>query len=179
MYEWNYFYGAIMLDMDYAKNPTRNYDDALNFIGVELPKKNYYYFHSNIFSTAVKEYPFYYDNILISFGRTGKYLFYNAKELIEFIKEFEDILENLDFENAQVKLTSPLGSYSFFWRNKRKFQKPDLSSYFDENKIRYYENSVFYFGFGEINLHTGSCEKKYDDEELKSFDIEFPDFKYD
>jgi hypothetical protein len=174
MYEWNYFYGAIMLD--------RDYDEAVNFIENKLLAKNYYYFHPKIFSTAVMEYPFYYDNILISFGRTGKWLFYGSQELMNFIVEFEDILNNLDFENAQIKMTSPLGNYTLFWRNKQKCVGNDLQTtleYFNKNKTRYYESRKFFFGLGEINLSTGGCIRKYNEDDLKFFDDEFPDFKYE
>ena len=145
MYEWNYFYGAIMLDMDYAKNPTRNYDDAIKFIGIEMYDKKYHYFHPKIFSTAIKEYPYYYDNILIPFGRTGKWLFYDSEELNNFIEEFEDILNNLDFTNAQVKISGPLGDFILFWCNKEKLSLEIALGYFHENQTRYYESSNFYF----------------------------------
>lgn len=181
MYEWNYFYGAIMLDMDYASSPFDNYEDAIDFIQHKLAKKEYQYFHPKIFSTATKEIPFYYDNILITFGRTGKWLFFDSSELLDFIKEFEDILSNLDFENAQIKIASPLGDYTLFWCNKSKIDVHRLETtleYFLQNQTRYYESSKFYFGFGEINLSTGWNQNKYDEEKLISFDLQFPDFNY-
>lgn len=184
MFEWNYFYGVLMLDMDYAKNETRNHKDAIKFIQNDLITKNYFYFHPAIFSIGTEEKPYCYDNVFITFGRSAKCFLRDASELNNFIFEFEDILKNLDFETAQIKIGGIYGDNTLFWLNRKKLLNEKGSSlettlsYFSENKIRYYENDLFYFGFGEINISTGWCEKKYDVEELELFDKIYPDFEY-
>ncbi len=181
MYKWNYFYGAIMLNEFYYSNPPRNLDDVFSFIQEKMIDKNYQYFHPKIFSVGSMEKPFFYDNILISFSRTGKWFFDETSELNDFIMEFEDILTNLDFNTAQVKISSPLFDYTLFWCNRQRLDSFDLEhtlKYFHDYKTRFYESSKFYFGFGEINLNTGWCVNKYDEKLLENFDFQFPDFEY-
>ena len=57
--EYNYFYGAILID--------RDYENSKNFISQKMMEKKYLYFHPNIFSLGEPEYPYYYENMLISF----------------------------------------------------------------------------------------------------------------
>jgi hypothetical protein len=104
--EYNYFHGAILID--------RDYDLSKNFIIQEMIKKKYYYFHPNIFSLGESEYPYYYENILFSFGRTAKYFVDNENELKVFLNEFEDILNNLDFETAQIIVQASYADYKLF-----------------------------------------------------------------
>lgn len=103
--EYNYFHGAILID--------RDYDLSKNFIIQEMIKKKYNYFHPNIFSLGESEYPYYYENILISFGRTAKYFVDNEDELKVFLNEFEDILNNLDFETAQIIVQASYADYNY------------------------------------------------------------------
>lgn len=174
--EYNYFHGAILID--------RNYDLSKNFIIQEMIKKKYYYFHPNIFSLGESEYPYYYENILVSFGRTAKYFVDNENELRVFLNEFEDILNNLDFETAQIIVQASYADYKLFWINKEKLLNNlgDISKttlqYFEENQIRYYETEKLYFGFGEVDLFTGYVFDKYDDEKLLDFDRKYPSFVY-
>ncbi|MDR2237899.1 MAG: hypothetical protein LBE92_17380 [Chryseobacterium sp.] len=176
MYEWNYFYGAIMLNSDYQ--------GFLDFIQHKMKDKGYHYFHPSIFSQAIQEYPYYYDNILISFGRTAKWFLDDERELKEFIREFEDILSHLDFQSIQIKVGGVYNDFSFFWLNKKRLLSEPGSGYeitmkyVHENKIRLYESEDFYFGLGEINMSTGWCEKSSDPDDLASFDRQYPDFKY-
>jgi len=175
MYEYNYFYGSIIIDRDFK--------NSQNFISEIMPDKNYFYFHPSIFSSNTQEYS--YENMMISFARTVKYLFYEIDELYQFIKEFEDILKNLDFENAQIKIGGIYCDYTLFWNNKKKlFTNGSTHSIettkecFKEYNVRFFENNDFYFGFGEINLSTGWVNEEYNKENLESFDIQFPDFNY-
>ncbi|KFF22881.1 hypothetical protein [Chryseobacterium sp. JM1] len=176
MYQWNYFYGAIMLDSDYSR--------FLDFVQNKMQDKNYYYFHPAIFSQAIQEFPYYYDDILISFGRTAKWFLETERQLNEFIREFENILHHIDFQHVQIKIGGIYSDYSFFWLNKKKLINAAGGSfkttmeYVIENKIRFFESEHFYFGLGEINLSTGWCDKSYDEDDLKSFDIQYPGFKY-
>ena len=178
MYEWNYFYGAILLDQDYASSPRRNYPEALDFIQNKLPLKNYTYFHPKIFSTATEEIPYSFEKVLISFGRTAKNLFYDIGELNEFIIEFEDILSNLGFLNAQVKTGGLYIDHSFFWANKKRYLDEKISYSSADTKLRIYESEQFYFGLGEMNLDGGWINETYSEKYLKSFDMLFKDFKY-
>lgn len=174
--DYNYFHGAILIH--------RDYDRSKNFIIREMIMKKYYYFHPNIFSLGEHEYPYYYDNILISFGRTAKYFADNENELKEFLNEFEDILKHLDFETAQIIVQASYADYKLFWINKEKLRNNpgEISTttvaYFEENKIRYYETDKLYFGFGEVDLFTGYVFDRYDDEKLLDFDRKYPNFVY-
>ncbi|MBW7674225.1 hypothetical protein [Chryseobacterium chendengshani] len=174
--EYNYFYGAILID--------RDYDLSKNFIIHEMIKKKYYYFHPNIFSLGESEYPYYYENVLVSFGRTAKYFVDNENELKVFLNEFEDILNNLDFETAQIIVQASYADFKLFWISKEKLinNLGDISKttlqYFEENQIRYYETEKLYFGFGEVDLFTGYVFDKYDNEKLLDFDRKYPSFVY-
>jgi hypothetical protein len=172
MVEWNSFYGAILID--------REFENCKKFIHHEMCKKAYLYFHPSIFSTGIQEYPYYYENIIISFGRTAKYFVDDNNELELFIKEFEDILNNLDFENAQIKVSATYATYGLFWLNKSKL-KEGLSTtlqYLADNEITYFESEQFYFGIGEIDLHTGWVEEKYSATKMADFEMKYPGFKY-
>jgi len=164
MIEWNNFYGAILIDREYEKSK--------DFIVNRILEKKYNYFHPAIFSTGIQEYPYYYDDILFSFGRTAKYFACDLRELQDFITEFEDILSNLDFKNAQVRMDTDYANYDLFWRNKTKLteqeQLEDIKQY-SEYGVRYFESEKFYFGIGEIDLYTGWVEN-YSKEKLTDFD---------
>ena len=174
--EYNSFYGAILID--------RDYENAKNFINQKMIEKEYYYFHPNIFSLGEHEYPYYYENMLISFGRTAKYFVDTENELKKFLCEFEDILNNLDFETAQINVEASYADYKLFWINKQKLiNQPGDSlettlKYFKINQVRYFETEKFYFGFGEISLFTGYISNNYDNEKLIDFDRKYPGFVY-
>ncbi|GEJ45222.1 hypothetical protein CRS_18300 [Chryseobacterium sp. ON_d1] len=44
--------------------------------------------------------------------------------------------------------------------------------------IRLYESEKYYFGLGEINLSTGTFNRKNDDHDLHSFDRQYKNFSY-
>lgn len=174
--EWNNFYGALLIDREYERSKT--------FITDEMIKKGYEYFHPSLFSLPVQERGFYYDEMLIAFGRTGKYLLKNERELQKFIKEFEDILDNMDFSNAQINISVDYANYNLFWNNKEKLLREYGSTlkttmeYFEMNKVRYFENERSYFGLGIIDIQTGWVEEPYDPDKLRDFDLKYPEFKY-
>ena len=172
MIEWNNFYGAILI--------YREYEISKNFIINEVLGKKYNYFHPDIFSTGIQEIPYYYDNLLFSFGRTVKYLAHNTSELENFITEFEDILINIDFENAQVRMDTDYANYDLFWLNKLKLtesKKKEIVEHFKDYEIKYFESEKFFFGIAEIDLFTGWTEK-YNNEKISEFENWYPDFKY-
>ena len=172
MIEWNNFYGAILID--------REYENSKNFIINEVLGKKYYHFHPAIFSTGIQEIPYYYDDMLFTFGRTVKYLAHNTTKLEEFITEFEDILSNIDFENAQVRMNTDYANYDLFWQNKLKLtesKKNEILEHFKEYEVKYFESEKFFFGLGEIDLYTGWTEKG-SNEKIGDFESWYPDFKY-
>jgi hypothetical protein len=172
--EYNYFYGAILID--------RDYEGSKRFIAEEMLAKNYYYFHPNIFSLGEYAYPYYYENILISFGRTAKYFVDETGELEKFITEFEDILQHLDFETAQIKVAASYSDYQLFWLNKEKIRAEDRleksKKFLEADKIRFYESEKFYFGLGEVDLFFGSMRSANDPEKMECFDLQYPGFFY-
>ncbi|MDP9956165.1 hypothetical protein J2X97_001802 [Epilithonimonas hungarica] len=172
MIEWNNFFGAILID--------RDYENSKKYIEEELIMHNFYYFHPAIFSTGVKEIPFYYDYMLFTFGRTAKYFVCDNRELNNFIVEFEEILNNLDFLNAQVRIDTDYANYDLFWVNKNKLnatEKTEIINQFEEYKVKYFESENFYFGIGEIDLHTSWVET-YNEEKIQEFESWYPNFKY-
>ena len=173
MIEWNNFYGAILIDWDFQ--------DSQNYIKNELIKENFYYFHPAIFSTGINEYPYYYDDMLFSFGRTAKYLACETRELYNFITEFEKILNNLNFVNAQIRMDTDYANYDLFWVNKKNKRKNsehnEIIQQFKEQNVKYFESENFYFGIGEIDLHTSWVET-YNEEKIQEFENWYPDFKY-
>ncbi|POR24153.1 hypothetical protein BWK58_08500 [Flavobacterium columnare] len=172
MIEWNNFYGAILID--------REYEDSKNFIVNEILKREYLYFHPAIFSTGIQEYPYYYGNIMFSFGRTAKYFACTTYELQDFIIEFEDILSNIDFINAQVRIDTDYANYDLFWQNKFKLtenEKTEAIKNFEENDIKYFESEKYFFGIAEIDLYTGWADK-YSMDKMTEFENWYPDFKY-
>lgn len=172
MIEWNSFYGAILID--------REYEISKEFIKNKILEKQYFYFHPDIFSTGIREVPYYYDEILFSFGRTAKYFASTTKELQDFIIEFEDILNNIDFTNAQVRVDTDYARYELFWQNKLKLgeqKRTAVEKQLKKNEVKSFESEKFFFGLGEIDLHTGWVEK-YDIEKISDFENWYPDFKY-
>ncbi len=172
MIEWNNFYGVILID--------REYENSKNFIINEVLGKKYYHFHPAIFSTGIQEIPYYYDDILFTFGRTVKYLAHDTTELEKFITEFEDILSNIDFINAQVRMNTDYADYDLFWQNKMKLretEKNETLEHFIKHNVKYFESEKFFFGIGEIDLYTGWTEK-YNNEKITDFENWYPDFKY-
>lgn len=172
MIEWNNFFGAILID--------RDYENSKNYIVDKLITQDFYYFHPAIFSTGIKEIPFYYDDMLFTFGRTAKYFVCDNRELNNFIVEFEEILNNLDFLNAQIRMDTDYANYDLFWVNKNKLkdtEKTETINQFKEHKVKYFESENFYFGLGEIDLHTSWVEK-YNEEKVQEFENWYPNFKY-
>jgi hypothetical protein len=172
MIEWNNFYGAILID--------REYENSKNFIINEVLGKKYYHFHPGIFSTGIQEIPYYYDDMLFTFGRTVKYLACDTTELDKFITEFEDILSNIDFKNAQVRMDTDYANYDLFWQNKLKLTESKRNGtleHFKEYEVKYFESENFFFGLGEIDLYTGWTEKD-SNKKITDFENWYPDFKY-
>jgi hypothetical protein len=172
MIEWNNFYGAILID--------REYEASKEFIKKGIIEKQYNYFHPEIFSTGIQEIPYYYDNILFSFGRTAKYFACTTNELQNFITEFEDILNNIDFENAQIRMDTDYANYDLFWQNKSKLtesEKSEVIKHFKENEVKYFESDKFFFGIGEIDLYTGWVHN-YSKDKISNFEKWYPDFIY-
>lgn len=164
MIEWNNFYGAILID--------REYEVSKEFIKNGILEKQYHYFHPDIFSTGIREIPYYYDDILFSFGRTAKYFASTINELQNFIIEFEDILKNIDFKNAQVRIDTDYANYNLFWQNKLKLrenEKIEAIQHFIKCEVKYFESEKFFFGLGEVDLYTGWAEKD-SDEKIADFE---------
>ena len=74
-----------------------------------------------------------YDGIIISFGASYKYIQYSWTE---YIKELENILNNITFENLSLKLETGLeGTYHFFWLSKSNNSAPDNEHEFIDQQI--------------------------------------------
>ncbi|OAQ43512.1 hypothetical protein A5893_17145 [Pedobacter psychrophilus] len=143
--ENNSIYGAIKIDRDYA--------NSIAFIKSLGEDKIYPFINTNMFGLGEYVRPFYYENMLITFGTTYKSF---GLELIDwnlFILKMEHILRNIDFESAQFHFDSNIGDFVFHWVNKNKV----LPHWKDDYKNKEYnliESEEFYFGFGDRGLTT-------------------------
>lgn len=64
-------------------------------------------------------------NSILTFGRTYKYLD-GGYEWKQLIIKFENILKNLNFDNAKMYLeTEFLGNYEFFWKSNKVMENDD------------------------------------------------------
>ncbi|MEN0056026.1 MAG: hypothetical protein AAGC65_20280 [Mucilaginibacter sp.] len=161
--EFNSIYGAIKIRNDYEK--------SVNFLR-SLGKDQYYPFiNTNMFAFGDYEVPYYYDDILISFGATYKGLGLNLIEWNFLVLKLEHILRNINFEIAQFHIESYMGDYTLTWICKDEI-KDYQSDYYQLKKT-----DEWYFGYGRRSMFTGGLL-----EDLKPYDIlegdKEEDFKY-
>ncbi|WP_204346666.1 hypothetical protein [Psychroserpens algicola] len=165
MYEFNYIYGALLID--------RNLDKVQEIINEMSSSDEFYYFHSSMFSKGSNNYPSFYDTSIISFSRTFKYFGYDLKEFNEFIRNIESFLDQIDFESAMIHIGGMYSDQDLFWINKKMGDKEKLGI----KEIEYYETDKWFFGFGTINLSTGIINRVPNDKN-EMFHIQYPNFKY-
>ena len=173
MTEWNYFYGAILIEREYEK--------STDFILNGILEKKHFYFHPSLFSTGTLDNSYFYEDFLFSFGRTVKNFIYETYELQNFIIEFENILDNLDFTNAQIKINRDYFRFDLFWLNKLKLSEKEIIEtveHFKKNEVKYFESEKFFLGLGEVDLQCGMVLEKSSKEKNSSFEHWYPDFKY-
>lgn len=165
--EYNSIYGAIKIDRDYA--------NSIAFIKSLGEDKIYPFINTNMFGLGEYVRPYYYENMLITFGTTYKSFGLDLIDWNLFILKMEHILRNIDFESAQFHIDSYVGDFVFHWGNKKKV----LSHWKDDYKKDEYkliETEEFYFGFGDRGLSINYPDPRYKPEfdELSYADFSYP-----
>ena len=149
--DFDSIYGYIKID--------RDYDRSVNFIKSLGKDKSYPFINTNMFSFGDDEIPYYYDNPIFGFAATYKTFGYEVSEWNKLILKIENILRNIDFENAQFHVDSSMGPYTLFWR---KEGASHLGAENDKKFIEEYQlikTPEWYFGFGKRSSLSGSLEK--------------------
>ena len=155
-------YGRILLAAD-KLNSINKYSKTIKYIKTLKKDNSYPFIRTEMFSLGAKERPFFYDNSIITFGATYKSVEYYWTD---FIQKFENILRNIEFDTARIKLeTEFLGSYDFFWKKKIE------GTSFDK-KEKLIETDEWFFGYGD-RCRWGHLNKK-DDNPV----FDFEGFKY-
>jgi hypothetical protein len=113
-----------------------------------------------MFSFGDYEIPYYYENPMFGFAATYKNFGYELSDWNSFILKIENILRNIDFENAQFHVDSSLGDYILFW------QKNGSSLLGEDNDKKFIaeyhliKTNDWYFGFGKRSPLSGYPDKE-------------------
>ena len=106
-----------------------------------------------MFSFGNYEIPYYYDNIIFSFGATYKEFGFEVEDINNFILKIEEILKNISFEEAKFYCDGFYGKFTLMWINRNSFRgsKIDELELEDEFRKKLSQTDHFYFEFGENN----------------------------
>ncbi|WP_114939107.1 hypothetical protein [Mucilaginibacter endophyticus] len=145
--EFDTIYGYIKIDRDYSK--------SVDFIKSLGKDESYPFVNTNMFSFGDYEIPYFYENPIFGFAATYKNFGYDLSDWNDFILKIENILRNIDFDNAQFHVFSSIGDFTLFWR------KRGSSLLGEENDRKYIakysltKTPEWYFGFGRRSPFTG------------------------
>jgi len=162
--EYTSIYGYIKIDRDYEK--------SIEFLKSLGKDEKYPFINTNMFSFGDYEIPYYYEDMMLGFAATYKYFGVKIEQWNNFILKFENILRNVNFENAQLHVESSYGNYTLFWS---KICSSTTSESYIENKL--YKTSEWYFGFGRRSPFTGNLLPEIEDGDLREetyFDFIYP-----
>lgn len=174
--EFNSVYGYIQI----SERTPDSYNKAVDFIKSLGKDETFPPINTNMFSFGDYEFPYYYDDIMFGFACTYKYFGDELEPLNRFVLKIENILRNVDFDNAQFHIKSPIGMYTMYWQTK-------VNSFFSKEKVngeyyRFTEAEEWYFGFGKRSPFNGMIDKYeiYNEEleDLRSSKYDFIGFKY-
>jgi len=160
--EYNSIYGVIKIDRDYAKSVA-----YIKSIGED---PFYPFINTNMFGLGEYVRPYYYENMLITFGTTYKNFGYRLIDWNLFILKIENILRNIDFKHAKFHIDSYTGDFVFYWVNKSKVLSHWQNDY-KKDEWKLIETDEFYFGFGDRPLTTPDPDDRYK-KELDELDWE-------
>ncbi len=153
-------YGYIKID--------RDYEESVNHIKSLGKDDSYPFINTSMFSFGDYEIPYYYENMIFGFAATYKYFGFELSDWNNFIIKIENILRNVDFENAQFHIESSFGDFTLFWTT----QGPSLSGKeHEEEYLKEYlltKTDEWYFGFGKRSVFTGYIESLEDYEDLRN-----------
>ncbi len=144
--EYTSIYGYIKI--------SRDYEASARYIKNLETDATYPFITANMFSAGENNYPYYYENVMISFAATYKY-FGDTEDWNYFILKMENILRNMDFENAQFHVESSIGDYTLFWTRHKPYNTSakEEEKYIEEYRLT--KTDEWYFGFGKRSVFTG------------------------
>ena len=120
--------------------------------------ENFPWIRPEMFNICGDEWPYYYENPIVTFGATYKNLD-GGISWSEFILKFEYILLQIKFDFARIRLeTEFMGDYEFFWGAKRNVKNEFYS------KGDLIESDQWFFG----------CDVRHLSGELEEQDHKFP-----
>ena len=162
MREYTSIYGYIKINRDYQKSA-----DFICNLGKD---ENYPFINTNMFSLGDFEIPYYYENPIFGFAATYKYFGLELRDWNSFILKIENILRNIDFENAQFHIESTIGDFTLYWESLKK-------NFFSEEKendklIQLTKTDEWYFGFGKRSVFLGDLDETqifHDFEDLRNY----------
>lgn len=169
MHEYTSIYGYIKINRDYEK--------SANFIRNIGKDEEYPFINTHMFSLGDPEKPYYYENPIFGFAATYKYFGLELQDWNSFILKIENILRNIDFENAQFHVESSIGDFTLYWESINKnFYSEEKE---DDKLIRLTKAEEWYFGFGKRSVFGGYLDEtkiSHDFEDLRN--IPSLNFKY-
>lgn len=173
--EYTSVYGAIKID--------RDYENSVAFIRSIGEGDGFPFITTNMFGLGDYARPYYYENMLITFGATYKYFGMDLTDWNIFILKIENILRNIDFESAKFHVDGSINDCVLYWMSKKHSDEYWQKEYRGE-EYKLIETDDFFFGFGDRDLITALPDKRYDkkyDEihiEGFSYPIKFSDEVY-
>lgn len=164
--EYTSIYGYIKIERDYQKSA-----DFIKTLGID---ESYPFINTNMFSLGDYERPYYYENPIFGFAATYKYFGLELRDWNHFILKIENILRNIDFENAQFHVESSIGDFTLYWHSLEK------NFYTKENEngklVQLTKTDEWYFGFGKRSVFIGELNETqvfHDFEDLRNSGINF------
>lgn len=158
-----------------------SYDKSVDFIKSLGKDETYPFINSNMFSFGDYDTPYFYENPMFSFANTYKYFGIELKHWNDFVLKIENILRNVDFDNAQFHIESAWGEFTMYWQSKKTHKRLSSNEKLNDKPIQLTETEEWYFGFGKRSPYIGWLdEEKYDEEmeDLRSSKYDFIGFKY-
>jgi hypothetical protein len=126
------------------------YKAVVNSLNVD---ENYPWIRPEMWNLCGEERPYYYENPIATFGATYKNLD-GGVSWSEFILKFENILSQIKFDFARVRLeTEFMGDYEFFWGAKKNLE----IEFYPKDLI---ECNKWFFGYGRRHMFGGLSEEK-------------------
>ncbi|WP_299683634.1 hypothetical protein [uncultured Dokdonia sp.] len=160
MWEWNYIYGAILI---------KDFNKSFEIIESLKKDKKYPFINTNMFNFGETEIPYYYDDIILTFGATYKNFGYEKSEWKIFILKMEHLLRSIGFKSAQFHASGVFDQVTLSWYNIEDTYD-ELHKNYHTDTYDFYKTNEWYFGYGKRNLHFPELiSKKY-----SKLDIEYP-----
>ena len=137
------------------------YNEVINALEID---ENYPWIRPEFWNLCGEERPYFYEAPIATFGATYKNLD-GGVSWSEFMLKFENILHQIKFDFARVRLeTEYLGDFEFFWGAKNNLEN---EFYAREGLI---ECDKWFFGYGRRHMFGGLEEE----EPMLPFEFQYP-----